>query len=336
MAGDKAAETVRQKTEQHGRKGSQHQTVEQGMAGGADHVGVGKNDAVGKAEALLLLAGQVAVEPGVECAVGPVAGEAIPFRLVLAENLVREHVLGPDFGGMAFDAADGFPVQAGVGQPAVNLIDLRPLFLVRCEAGEFFVGIVAGEADLVVLGDDASRIALLVGNAHDVRVMAGGAAHGFTQIGVHRFLELFFDQVGFLRVAIGAGAGVVLGVRCVRMLVITFVVALGAELALVIGLLKGLRMLDQHAQLGQIKTFFRELLDTGGRMAGKALGIGLTDFVSLFARCCGVLGLAERRECAKEQSASSNGDQASDLMIHFSLPMPSVVWLLFWHRTALA
>ena len=218
----------------------------------------------------------------------------------------------------------------------MNLIDLRPLFLVRCEAGEFFVGIVAGEADLVVLGDDACRIALLVGDAHDVRVMTGGATHGFAQIGVHRFLELFFDQVGFLRVAIGAGTGVVLGVRFVRMLVITFVVALGAELALVIGLLERLRMLDQRTQFGQVKTFLRGFLDTGGRMAGKALGIGLTNFIRLFARCGGVLCLTERRECAKEKSTDNNGNQASDLMIHFSLPMPSVVWLLFWHRTALA
>src|SRR5512145_1901804 len=90
VAGQEAAEAVRQEAEQHGGEGGEDEGVEHRVAGGAEDVGGRQDDAVGKTEPFLFFLDEVAVEPGLEGAVGAVAGEAVFLGFLFVEDLVRE------------------------------------------------------------------------------------------------------------------------------------------------------------------------------------------------------------------------------------------------------
>ena len=148
----------------------------------------------------------------------------------------------------------------------MDVVDQRAGLLVGGELGKSLIRVVAAETDAVVLGDGLVRVALFVGDTHEVRVVAGRAAEGVGEVGMHGLLELGFDQGGFLIVAVGAGAGGFFGIRCMWVLVVAFVVAFGTGQALVVGLGEGLGGLQEAFEFWDIKAFFGQVVKIPDRI----------------------------------------------------------------------
>jgi hypothetical protein len=125
--------------------------------------------------------------------------------------------------------------------------------------------------------------------------MAGRAADLVTQVlGMDRLVELLFDNPCFLVVAVGTGAGRLFGIGGMRVIVVAFVMALGARQSLVVGAFEGFGIFEQTAQFLEVQAFFGRVRDTGFAVAGQARVVGFGDLFDLLGRQRGgglVLGM---------------------------------------------
>ena len=185
--------------------------IEQGVARCAEHIGIGQDDAVEETKALVFFLLQVAIEASLERAVGRMAGQALPLGLVLGQDLVRE---GLGRRGVAVNAAHGVPVQAGIGQPLMDAVDIGARLggagcFLRGELREGLVGVVAVEAVAVVLSHDPARINQAMGDQVAVWVVATRTGEFVLEPdGMHRGVELLLDAHDLAGMALGAVAAV--------------------------------------------------------------------------------------------------------------------------------
>ena len=200
----------------------------------------------------------MAVEPGLEGAAGGMAGQAVLFRLVLVEDLVRDHLAGGDFPGCGirrsarrssaggcWAASHGFRRSA-----AASSFPGRTSQTGRRSRGS------PGRRGCPGRRSCAGRSAFRPGASH--------AGRGrWVQVKVSLRLTACTDcsnsfsiRLAFLEWPVAAGGGRVLGVGGVRVLVVAFVVAFGARQALVVSAFEGLRVFQDGAQGLQVQAFF--------------------------------------------------------------------------------
>lgn len=162
--------------------------VEQRVAGGAGDVGGGQDDAIGEAEAFLFFLDEVAVEPGLQGAAGAVAGDAMRRAgRGRGRRLRGKSSRPPRLPGCGGRRSAERQCRPGVEPARHGCRRAADAVLLGGELGKTVVEVVTAEADAVVLGDDARRVALFVGEAHQVGVVAGGAGEGVGEVlGVHR------------------------------------------------------------------------------------------------------------------------------------------------------
>lgn len=142
---------------QRGQNQKQPQTIEQGMAGCADHIGVLDECRILEAQRAADLA-RMAIECCALPAIDTVAHRAIPDRRTIAHDLVRKRQRG-GLGHrwcVAIDTAHRRPMATGIGQPGMDGVDIRAILLpVRAgdKEAEGFVGVMARKAGPVALFD---------------------------------------------------------------------------------------------------------------------------------------------------------------------------------------
>ena len=205
----------------------------------------------------------------------------------------------------------------------MDVVDGRTLFLVRCHLGKGQIGIVAVEADLVVLGHDLVGIAQLACQGHGVGVMAGLAGEGVAQVlGVHRLVELALDAHGLAGMAVLAFGHFVLGVGGVGMFGIAVAVTLGTGHLTMIGCREGIQMHQVTAQFLEIHALLGWLLEPRLRMASQALGIGGTDLHELFRGGRGIV--TESQRCGQQgQQRHGSTYFISEFPKHLNSPVGS-------------
>jgi hypothetical protein len=148
------------------------------------------------------------VKFGIQNRVFAVAFFAFFDGLFFGKNLVRIQVARRI--GVAFDAANGFPMQLGIGKPTVHR---KQVFVRRFadQAGQLLPCLVAGKANGVISAHNVFEISFAIGGFELVRIVTGEATEFIAQfLVVNAFrkllLPLFELESGkfFFLMAIGA------------------------------------------------------------------------------------------------------------------------------------